>query len=150
MSLPPPQTQKPHQSVNMHVSTAPSSNEELSRRERRMAAYKASEKRWKPMSEEQIRADPQLLDVLNLTPEQKQRVRSIGTWQWTSDSAPQPILAFDGFGDQHEGFYVIPNAIDAKTQLQVAYSCLYARIYIVCIPARIAIRTVTDSFFNWL
>uniref|UniRef100_K3XAB6 Fe2OG dioxygenase domain-containing protein n=1 Tax=Globisporangium ultimum (strain ATCC 200006 / CBS 805.95 / DAOM BR144) TaxID=431595 RepID=K3XAB6_GLOUD len=89
-----------------------------------MAAYKASEKRWRPLSEAQIRQDPQLLDVLCLSPEQQRRVRSVGTWQWTPESPKRPILTFDGFGDKHSGFYVIPNAIDAKTQLQVAHACL--------------------------
>lgn len=97
--------------------------------EARMAttAYKRREKRWKLMTEAQVRADPELLDVLNLSPEQQQRVRTVGEWQWTSESAPRSILAFDGFGAQHEGFFVIPNAIDAQTQLAIAHACLYVR-----------------------
>lgn len=90
-------------------------------------AYKRREKRWKPMTEAQVRAEPELLDVINLSPEQQQRVRTVGSWQWTPESALRPILAFDGFGDQHEGFFVIPNAIDPQMQLAIAHACLYVR-----------------------
>ncbi|RLN52764.1 hypothetical protein BBJ28_00012014 [Nothophytophthora sp. Chile5] len=92
-----------------------------------MAAYKTSEKRWKHASGEDAHADAAMVDPRNLTPEQQARVRCVGSWKWRDDGSvdmERPVLAFDGFGDRHRGFCVIPNAIDTETQLQFAHSCL--------------------------
>lgn len=88
-------------------------------------AYKRCEKRWKALRAEQAHGDPHLVDVRNLSAGQTERVRTVGTWQWTSESPERPILAFDGFGDLHDGFFVIPDALDAATQLSIAHACLY-------------------------
>lgn len=82
--------------------------------------YKRCEKRWKAQTPAQALADPELLDVRSLSAEQHQRVRAVGSWRG------QPILAFDGCGAQHEGFFVIPRALDAPAQLKLAHACLYA------------------------
>ncbi|GMF18124.1 unnamed protein product [Phytophthora fragariaefolia] len=88
------------------------------------AAYKASEKRWKRATDEDLLVDDTLLDPRNLRKEQQAKVRRVGSWKWSPQDEERPVLAFDGFGASHRGFCVIPDALDAKTQLQFAHACL--------------------------
>ncbi|KAI9911141.1 hypothetical protein PsorP6_008714 [Peronosclerospora sorghi] len=86
--------------------------------------YKAIEKRWKHASCEAFSQNAALVDPQNLSDEHKANVQRIGYWKWGPDNENRPVLAFDGFGTSHRGFYVIPKALDAKTQLQFAFLCL--------------------------
>ena len=88
-------------------------------------AYKACEKRWKRATNEDLSHDLRLLDPRNLRKEQQAKVQQIGSWKWDSMDEERPVLAFNGFGAPHRGLYMIPNALDAKTQLQLARACLY-------------------------
>ncbi|EGZ30106.1 hypothetical protein PHYSODRAFT_470275 [Phytophthora sojae] len=88
------------------------------------AAYKASEKRWKRATDEDLRNDEALVDPRNLSKEQQAKVQRVGSWKWGPEDKERPVLAFDDFVASHRGFYVIPNAIDTKTQLQFAHACL--------------------------
>ncbi|TYZ64465.1 hypothetical protein PybrP1_001725 [[Pythium] brassicae (nom. inval.)] len=85
--------------------------------------YKRCEKRWKAMTPAQALTDPYLLDVRHLSADQQQRVRVVGTWA-AAGAAERPILSFDGCGVLHEGFFVIPRALDAAAQLELAHACL--------------------------
>ncbi|TMW56271.1 hypothetical protein Poli38472_008919 [Pythium oligandrum] len=89
-----------------------------------MNAYKTAEKRWKKLTEQQLREDAALLDMRALSDEQRARVTQIGTWKSSDDARERPIYGFEAFGELHEGFYVIPDAVDPATQLDIAYSCL--------------------------
>lgn len=93
--------------------------------------YKRCEKRWKALTPAQALADPHLLDVHRFSVDHQQRVRVVGSWT-AADGAERPILAFDGYGAQHEGFFVIPRALDGAAQLELAHACLYD-VYIVVI-----------------
>ncbi|KAG7379373.1 Nucleic acid dioxygenase alkbh1 [Phytophthora pseudosyringae] len=88
-----------------------------------VAAYKASEKRWKHATDEDL-LDAALLDPRNLSKEQQAKARQVGSWKWGPGDEEQPVLAFDDFGASHRGFCVIPDALDAKTQLLFARACL--------------------------
>ncbi|RQM15349.1 hypothetical protein DD237_003583 [Peronospora effusa] len=87
-------------------------------------AYKACEKRWKHATNEDLTHDLALLDPRNLSKEQQAKVQQIGSWKWDSMDEERPVLSFDGYGTPLRGFCVIPNALDAKTQLQLARACL--------------------------
>ncbi|CAH0480780.1 unnamed protein product [Peronospora belbahrii] len=87
-------------------------------------AYKACEKRWKSMTHENALHDLVVLDPRNLSEEQQKKVQHIGSWKWGSKDKERPVLAFDNFGTPHRGFCVIPSALNAKTQLQLARVCL--------------------------
>ncbi|ETL80211.1 alkylated DNA repair protein AlkB [Phytophthora nicotianae] len=89
-----------------------------------VAAYKASEKRWKRATDEDLLHDAALLDPRNLSKEQQAKVQRIGSWKWNPEDEERPVLAFDDFGASHRGFCVIPNAFDGKTQLRFAHACL--------------------------
>ncbi|KAG1693421.1 hypothetical protein DVH05_023506 [Phytophthora capsici] len=89
-----------------------------------VAAYKASEKRWKRATDEDLLHDTALLDPRNLSKEQQSKVRRIGSWKWGPEDEERPVLAFDDFGAAHCGFCVIPNALDVSAQLQFARACL--------------------------
>lgn len=88
------------------------------------SAYKTSEKHWRQLRPEAVDFDPALLDVRNLSPQQQQSVQQIGCWS-CADGSSRPVLSFAAFGPEHEGFLVIPNAIDLPEQLTLAHSCLY-------------------------
>ncbi|KAH7488106.1 hypothetical protein KRP22_009254 [Phytophthora ramorum] len=88
------------------------------------AAYKASEKRWKRATDEDLQHDATLLDPRSLSEDQQAKVRCVGSWKWGLEDEERPVLAFDGFGASHRGFCVIPNALDGKMQLQFAHACL--------------------------
>lgn len=88
------------------------------------SAYKCSEKHWRQLRLEAVDCDPALLDVRNLSPPQQQRVQQIGRWT-CADGSTRPVLSFAAFGPEHEGFLVIPNAIDLLEQLALSHSCLY-------------------------
>ncbi|KAE8977839.1 hypothetical protein PR003_g25732 [Phytophthora rubi] len=85
------------------------------------AGYKASEKRWKRATDEELRTNETLLDPRNLSKDQQAKVQCVGSWKWRPEDEERPVLAFDA---SHRGFCVIPNAINAMTQLQFAHSCL--------------------------
>lgn len=103
-----------------------------------VSAYKSTEKRWKRASEADADVDESLLDPQRLSTAHRARVRSVGSW--TSGSGREtPILALDGFGEQHAGFFVIPGALDAKEQLQLAHACLSVRC------GRVGVSSVVGS-----
>ncbi|GLE03740.1 hypothetical protein PINS_up012642 [Pythium insidiosum] len=85
--------------------------------------YKSSEKRWRRLSEKEVLADAELLQVRSLRPEQQALVKEVGSWT-APDGRQRPVLAFDVLGSSHEGFFVIPDALDAATQLEIARACL--------------------------
>ncbi|KAJ0405681.1 hypothetical protein ATCC90586_004484 [Pythium insidiosum] len=87
------------------------------------SAYKATEKHWRRRSESEVLADADLLDVRALRADQQELVREIGTWT-APDGRQRSVFAFDAMGSAHEGFFVIPDAIDAATQLEIAHACL--------------------------
>uniref|UniRef100_M4BZP2 Fe2OG dioxygenase domain-containing protein n=1 Tax=Hyaloperonospora arabidopsidis (strain Emoy2) TaxID=559515 RepID=M4BZP2_HYAAE len=89
-----------------------------------VSTFKASEKRWKRATSADLLSDPALVDPRNLSDEQKAKVQCIGSWTWKDEDEERPVLAFDNFGASHCGFCVIPNALNAKTQLKMARSCL--------------------------
>ncbi|DBA00538.1 TPA: hypothetical protein N0F65_006442 [Lagenidium giganteum] len=89
-----------------------------------MAAYKASEKRWKGRDEQDILQDEQIIDLRNLSERQRKLVRQVGTFQWDDAHRPQPVLEFGAFGESHRGFLVIPNALNALAQLRIAHASL--------------------------
>jgi hypothetical protein len=95
------------------------------------SAYKAREKRFKQLSDAQVRADAELIDVDALTPEQQAHVAPTSTWRWRNDDSDRerPVLSFGSMGDAHKGFFVIRDAIDAATQLEIAHACLYVCIW---------------------
>lgn len=88
------------------------------------SAYKSSEKHWRQLRPQAVTCDTALLDVRNLSATQQQSVRQIGRWT-CADGSTRPVLSFAAFGPEHEGFLVIPNAIDLLEQLALAHSCLY-------------------------
>lgn len=90
-------------------------------------AYKACEKRWKRATDENLSHNLALLDPRNLSEEQQAKVQRIGAWKWRPKDEERPVLAFDDFGAPYRGFCVIPNALDAKTQLKFARACLYVK-----------------------
>jgi alkylated DNA repair protein alkB family protein 1 len=110
-----------------------------------MAAYKASEKRWKRLAEEELLQDPELLDPRNLSEAQQVRVRRVGTWRWAPEDEERPVLSFDDFGASHRGFCVIPNALSPATQLQFAHACLYVPLSARGVQAKCSPLLVSSS-----
>lgn len=100
------------------------------------SAFKRSEKRWKHASAAEIRSDGSLIDARTLLSSplvERSRVRRAGTWRGSGPD--QPIFAFDGEDAAlHGGFFVIPNALDAKQQIRLALACLYVCVC-VCVLA---------------
>jgi predicted nucleic acid-binding Zn ribbon protein len=117
--------------------------------------YKKIEKKWKKSEqevEEMLSTDEELFDFKKLSMSQKKQLKTIGlfTFRGGGSGTPQPIYSFENINTStnhpHKGFYVIPNAIDQKDQLEIAYKCLYvihlrtrARLYTVVLLLIISI-----------
>ncbi len=99
-----------------------------------MNAYKSCEKKWKGSLADArsiLKSDKQLIDLEKMTPEQEKCIEKVGefaqiTLKKVSKSEQKlcPVLSLKKFGTSHEGFYVIPAAINQELQLEIAKRCL--------------------------
>nr|CCA21952.1 alkylated DNA repair protein alkBlike protein putati [Albugo laibachii Nc14] len=90
-----------------------------------MNAYKCTEKRWKQCVA--LESDLYFFDAKALQSKEK-HTRSTDVYR-RQDGQLRPVITFDlrqfdAHWEQHRGFYLIPNAIDGKTQLRLARACL--------------------------
>ncbi|CCI46104.1 unnamed protein product [Albugo candida] len=95
-----------------------------------MNVYKCTEKRWKQcvvFQNNTLRSSPYFFDWENPDTEEN-HTQSADTY-CRPDDRICPIISFDlrqvdPHWEQHRGFYLIPNAIDSKSQLRLARACL--------------------------